>query len=435
MERETACIARLLPSSGYRHLSARPRCLFITPIHPARRGLGLAMRMGSICEALAPRTDLSVLIVPVAGTVPTAGEQLPEALGAQVHEIALPEVPETAYAMAMSLADDEIRLQTFHAYGKPSIAAWITPSVREAVQAQITAMEPDLLVIGRSYLAGLAWLAPKGTRIVLDADEDDETVFAAIARLARNPGTALWARAEGAACSRLLRHAAPRLSGIVAASDHDAAILRGRIPEVPVSVVTNAVPDVARWSPPQRAQPLRNLLFVGALAHEPNIDAALWLIRNILPCIRGYVPGVRLTIAGARPDARLRAFQGRPGISIVADPYEVASLYARASVVVAPLRAGGGTKLKIIEAIAHGVPIVATSKAVQGISPPAGFVRVANDTATFAKACASVLSRPDAKRNVVGRKWVMLHYDRQRIATRMARVLLRFHDSPGTRKF
>lgn len=167
----------------------------------------------------------------------------------------------------------------------------------------------------------------------------------------------------------------------------DAARLRRlHAPQTPIRVVPNAVPatwqeDGASERPRNAAGP--NLLYVGHLGYRPNVRAAEMLAGSILPRLRRRLPGATLTLAGRNPHRRVRALAGE-GVTLVADPLSLAPLYRDADIAAIPLRIGGGTRIKVIEAMAAGLPVVATALAVEGLGlKPGQHFRLAEPAQAF----------------------------------------------------
>lgn len=109
------------------------------------------------------------------------------------------------------------------------------------------------------------------------------------------------------------------------------------------------------------------LLFVGHLNYAPNIEAARRLATGILPKIRAELGGARLIIAGRSPNRSLYELGELPDVELIRDPEELGPLYRQAHLAVVPLISGGGTRLKILEAMAWGLPVVATHLAAEGL--------------------------------------------------------------------
>ena len=141
------------------------------------------------------------------------------------------------------------------------------------------------------------------------------------------------------------------------------------------------------------------LVFVGDLGWAPNVDAATWLVREVLPWVRRRQPAAEVMLVGRRPSATVRALAGE-GVRVFADVPSVRPFLGKAAVALAPLRVGGGTRLKILEALDAGRPVVATSVGVEGLEDLVGRgVVLADEPRAFADAVADLLDDPDACRD------------------------------------
>lgn len=136
-------------------------------------------------------------------------------------------------------------------------------------------------------------------------------------------------------------------------------------------VVPNGV-DTAALRPPPAGALRRGALFVGNFQHLPNVDAIDWLLTDIWPRVRELRPGATLSVVGIGPPERVLAFDGRDGVQVVGAVPEVAPYLERHRVLIAPIRAGSGTRLKILEAMACGLPVVSTTIGAEGIGGTAG---------------------------------------------------------------
>lgn len=156
-----------------------------------------------------------------------------------------------------------------------------------------------------------------------------------------------------------------------------------------------SVPALDRAAPGQPGG-REELLFVGGFGHVPNADGALWFAREAWPRLRERWPALRLRLVGADPTAELLALAG-DGIMVPGhvDEAELMACYARARVVVAPLRFGAGTKGKVLEAMLYGVPCVVTPTGAQGLGD-AGFLRVCDDVDAMVAAIDALLADDEA---------------------------------------
>ncbi|MGI9149612.1 MAG: glycosyltransferase [Chloroflexota bacterium] len=165
----------------------------------------------------------------------------------------------------------------------------------------------------------------------------------------------------------------PRFQRIQAVTPQDAQVIRRGAPAVADRVRVNPVGIDLPTLPSQRHEDPNTVVFVGSFAHQPNVDAALWLGNDIMPVLRTVHKGVRLFIVGADPPAGVRGLACEDtdvtGRVPCVEPY-----LERAAVVVAPIRTGGGMRIKVLQAMAHGKAVVTTplgaeGLAVEGIEP------------------------------------------------------------------
>ncbi len=192
-----------------------------------------------------------------------------------------------------------------------------------------------------------------------------------------------------------------RAGRVVAVSEADRNALHAVAPQVDVTVVPNgvALDEYAAYRGP--VEPF-DVVFTGKMDFRPNIDAMLWFGQQVLPLIRQRCPDVRLAIVGQRPHPRLDVLRDSPGVTITGWVSDVRPYIAGATVFIAPLRVGGGTRLKLLEAMAMEAAIVATSLGAEGFPVTHGRELLLADTpAGFARAVLTLLDDP-AQRTRLG---------------------------------
>lgn len=171
---------------------------------------------------------------------------------------------------------------------------------------------------------------------------------------------------------RLERKAAALVDRVWVCSEADRDRLLTSASPKSVHIIPNGIPhidDTPKTLPPlaPRTAGWPEVLFVGHLGYWPNVDAALRLAHFILPLIRQQFPNARLTLAGRYPKPAVKALADIPGVQLFENPHDLSDFYHRAHLSIAPIRAGGGTRIKILEAMAWGLAVVATPLAVEGL--------------------------------------------------------------------
>jgi len=200
--------------------------------------------------------------------------------------------------------------------------------------------------------------------VVLDAHNVESDLLRSVAEQVPNGPSRLRLRWEEKKMRRFEQHVATGVAAVCTTSDADAEIFErwgaAEVVVVPNGVDTGAIPH--RRTPARGTQ----LLYVGHLGYEPNAVAARELAREILPLVRAELPEANVRLVG-RDGARLSALAG-PHVELAGEVPDMLPELRTARAVVIPLRAGSGTRLKVLEAMAAGVPIVATPLAVAGIA-------------------------------------------------------------------
>ena len=156
-----------------------------------------------------------------------------------------------------------------------------------------------------------------------------------------------------------------RADRVVVASEADRRAVQAIAPQVVPHVVPNGV-DLAEYTHYQGPLERYDLVFTGKMDYRPNIDAVLWFCRQVLPLIRQHRPETSLAIVGQRPHARLAPLRSLPRVTMTGWVPDIRPYLAGAAVYIAPLRVGGGTRLKLLQAMAMGTPVVTTTLGAEG---------------------------------------------------------------------
>jgi glycosyltransferase involved in cell wall biosynthesis len=293
---------------------------------------------------------------------------------------------------------------------------------RVAAQAAQAIARADLVHVSRTVLWWLALAAPPQTPVAVDLDENPLAWLASKQRCERALGLQSNAPAPTRAhLVRELREVAARASIVWFASDMEVE----RAPAMLRSVPVRAIPNPTALPPPRtrRTRPRApTMLFVGNLGFFPNIDGVRLMVERILPRIRTRIPEVELLIVGRGPAHELRDLDGR-GFNIVTDVPDLAPYYRRATICVAPIRYGSGTRVKILESFGHGVPVVSTTLGCEGLDvADRRELLIADGPRAFADACHTLLT-DERTRAALARNALRFARQRHAPAKIQARIL------------
>lgn len=383
------------------------KLLFISPTWPKAAGNGRAMRADAVSRALARRYDLHLALARPDGTeAPDAREGI------------------TLHGPARSFRDSLRRWIETHSaavyrrlYAAPP--DWMLPdSTTQAKFLQLTnAVNVDRVHVFRIYMAPFAGPLLNKVPCQLDLDECESRTRRRISELARRNGHTSMADSlaeEAQFYQRVEREWLPRFTRVFVASESDRAYLLERDARLNIDVLPNTI-DVP---PEASAKPKRNsrqttpltLLFVGNLSYYPNEDGVRFFVREVLPIIRGRAREVRLEVLGAGASRSLQACLSRqPNVRFSGYVPDLKAAYASADVAVVPIRAGGGTRIKVLEAFARRVPVVSTTLGAEGICARDGeHLLLADTPEQFAEACLRTADDETIKEELCHRAYALV---------------------------
>jgi len=202
---------------------------------------------------------------------------------------------------------------------------------------------------------------------------------------------------------------------VTCVSVEDAMVLKEFVPSLDPVILPNGIDVEAYTSYTSRITlHTSRLVFTGKMDYRPNIDAALWFAGDILPRIRAARPEVQFFIVGQKPALSLLKRHGTSGVTVTGTVEDVRPFIAEAAAYVAPLRMGGGTRFKLLEAMALARPIVSTAIGAEGFAVRSGQeLLLADAPADFADAVLALLADPDRAQALgrAGQAFVRQHYD------------------------
>lgn len=290
------------------------------------------------------------------------------------------------------------------------VADWASQSYGKQVRLMIRKFQPDIVqveyhVMGQ-YLSALDGCdAP---RVLVEHEPGGRAapyirnLPPILANLIQWLEKVAWKRYETA----VLR----QVQAIIVFTDSDRQAVKKLAGETPIYVIPPGVrmPDQALnplgYPPP-------SLLFIGNFIHPPNMDAAVWLAQTIFPCIQTHIPEIKLFIVGDQPPPEIKAMAG-DNIVVTGRVPDVAPYLDRAALFVAPLRSGGGMRIKVLEALAAGKAVVATPLAAEGLGVVDGRqISLAENGSELVERTLELLANPEKRLALArqARAWACEH--------------------------
>jgi glycosyltransferase involved in cell wall biosynthesis len=305
-----------------------------------------------------------------------------------------------------------------------------SPDAIEQFKALCSDFRPDVIILESLHLINLLAVARQSTKTLIidmhnvesdlvaqDAEgELDSEVIRAIAKL-----TERIRALEQSAIFRADR------TWVCSSDDRDRLVKHGA-DATRIEIIPNGIPfpESIQFRPQIKGrcrQP--KILFIGHLHYQPNIDAALWLV-DLVPEIWKRIPDAQMIVAGRNPHPALLS-KAQPGkITVVADPVSTSVLIQSATVTAIPLQRGGGTRIKILEALAWGLPVVAMARAAEGLQLQDGVhLRIAETAVEFVTAICDLCTDPESfeSQRQAARQHVMANFGPDVIAARIQKAL------------
>jgi glycosyltransferase involved in cell wall biosynthesis len=376
------------------------RLLVLTPFPPRLDAThGGSRAIAELLERLACRRPVGIATIRSAGDPPI--DPRLAAVCALVREVIRPE------GAGLPARGRDLRVAADLLAGTPMwVSRWRVPEFARVVRELGRDWGPAIVQAEYHLMAQYFEAAGAAPKKVLRQLEPGAA--SAGDRAARRRGPARLLAALDRRAWRTYEQRAMRSADVVVAlTERDRAALAPLAGSTPVACIPLGVAVPERAADPVGEDP-PSLLFVGNYMHPPNAEAAEWLVREIYPRVRARAPAARLRIVGPNPPPGLT----RDGVEVTGEVPEVRPYLDRASVVVAPLRLGGGMPVKVAEALAAGKAVVATGLAAEGLGARDGDqLLLADDSDGIADAAAGLLLDP-ARRAAMAtraRAWAVEH--------------------------
>lgn len=389
----------------------RPRLLFLCQNLPYPPDGGALIRSYHTLRLLARDYDVTALCFVRRSTRPSA-----EAIEAA--RVALEKTAERVHVFELPQERSRSRFVSDHLRSLVSGRAYTRWSYESAafrmrLRGLLDSVRFDLVHVDSLDLVGyLPLLTPTGQPVVL-AHHNVESQLLRRRAESESCLRRAYLRLQAHLLEREERRWCPRVDLNIVVSPEDANTLTELAPSAEVMVVPNGVDS--RTFCPSDEEPCREIVFVGGYTWFPNRDGMEYLASEILPLIRARDPEVPVTWVGRASDEVRSAF-GAMGITLTGYVEDIRPYVTRAACFVVPLRVGGGTRLKILDAWSMGKAVVSTSAGSEGLAvQPGENMLVADEPESFAEAVLRVLNDPELRRRLGarGRATVEAYYDWQ----------------------
>ncbi|MCD4749635.1 MAG: glycosyltransferase [Thermoanaerobaculales bacterium] len=386
----------------------RPRVLLAMPYHiyPANHGGGV--RLFNLVKLLSKRCDLYLLVFSIIGEDDEQRKALePYCVRLDFHTWVPKHRP------------DRFDIKP------PSAQLFWSEQVTELIRDLVLAHDIDIVQLEYTELGQYAAIVPAGVPVILtehDISFRTQRRRRKLRFMDRYPESKVYC-ATRADLRRLLVHEIK----VCRESDHlhmmseiDAEYLSSFLINggAHLRVAPNGV-DCAVLAPKDDLDPRKDILYVGNFQNLPNMDAIEYLVQDVWPILRLRCPNATLTVVGACAEGKITHFDGKNGVHVVGEVPEIAPYYHSHRALAAPIRAGSGTRLKILEAFAAGIPVVSTSLGAEGIVYEDGrHLLIADDAVAFARALEKLLTDDEELENLSreGMELAKARYDWARVA-------------------
>jgi glycosyltransferase involved in cell wall biosynthesis len=410
-------------------------------IPPSLHGHGGSQRAWRLVESLRRFGEVNFVLISRKADLDAASVSLKplESLVASVTSIDIPEWQPTRREQLWSLPrintgwGDLVRMRSHE-------APVISPAGLERIAEQMPVRSADLIFAGRLPSAVVVQaLIDRGylnaTSKIVDFDDimsrfrDRQRRFggASLGRQGR-----LLARIDTRLIQRAERRIATSWDSVCVCTTEDVAILRSTYPGAHVVKVPNVIDRP--WLPPRPDDGTVRLLFVGSLGFSPNIHGLRVFLTEAWPRIRGALANVTLAVVGMHPDEEVRKLLAQHGVELHANVPTAEPYYASCDIVVAPILFGSGTRIKIMEAMAYGRPVVATPMGAEGLDLIADqHLLMAGTMEAFADATVALAGSRSRRLQIaeVARDFMIREYCVAAMAAGMERMVNRDGTSDG----
>jgi sugar transferase (PEP-CTERM/EpsH1 system associated) len=398
-----------------------PKLLFLTPDLPYPPHQGAAIRTLNLIKNLAPRYEIRLLSFVQERDISRRIEALAHYCTSMV---TVPSPHRSTARRAMSVLFSP----------NPDMALRLpSPEFSDALRISLSRerfdfVQTEAIEMAQYGLAVKRMKLPSQPLVVFDDINAEyllqRRAFETDVRQPRRWLAAIYSLIQWRKLQRYESHACRQLDRTVVVSEADAKALQRLVPALQCAVVPNGV-DTDFFTPWEAEDSDTTLVFTGKMDFRPNVDAVLWFAQEVLPLIQREMPQVSLKVVGRNPHPRLQGLQRSSNIILTGYVDDVRPYIAEAAVYVVPLRVGGGTRLKLLEAMSMAKAIVSTSLGCEGIPiRPDRELVIADDPESFARAVVRLMRYRErrAQLGISARELAVSEHDWRHITPLLERV-------------
>jgi len=408
------------------------RILCLTPQFPFPPHKGTTLRNYNLIAGLALRHEIDLLCC---ADSPPAASPLDQ-LCRRIAAVPIPPRPTWRRALDTLLSPwPDMGLRLWSSEFQRQLAAWLRDGAYDVIQVE--GLELARYTLPPGPLSANETAYPSGGRRPLIVFDDHNAEYllqkriaaAEIAARGWNAG-AVYSSIQWRKLRSFERQVCRQSDRVVCVSEADVIAIQELDPALKAHVIPNGV-DTDFYRREKAAPldlPLPALVFTGTMDFRPNVDAMLWFARDVLPLIKPRVPEVQVYVVGQRPHARLDVLRADPAITITGAVDDTRPYIAAASVCIVPLRMGGGTRLKLLEALSLQAPLVSTTLGAEGFAVTSGEqLLLADDAASFAQSIVELIEDRARAQSLgaAGRLFAVQQYDWRSIVPKFEAVYSR----------
>lgn len=360
--------------------SRRLRVLVVSPYFPFPPTSGVTMRIYQLTREIAERHD--VTLVSYATDDDAAGvSELSQRLAVRaVHRSEEKGIARRAGQIRSLFSLEPFASQEMH-----------TKEMQAAIDEECARTDFDLIHVESCRMCSFRF--PDGVPVVVDEHNVEYELFRRLARGERSLLRRAFNGLEYLRVRRLEERSWREAQGCVVTSAREEPSVQAAAPATATAVVANGV-DLEHFVPWAGDVEPHSVVFNGTLDYRPNVDAVDHLVEEIWPLVLAQCPSARLTIVGSAPEAEIQRLQ-RLSVEVVGRVPDIRSYLGRAQVIVVPVRMGGGTRLKVVEALSMAKPMVSTSLGCEGLAVrDREHLLIADDAKTFAAGILALFADP-----------------------------------------